>query len=64
MIRWFDYCTRRNIDPFQSNVNQGAEFWHNTFMRVLVTQWLIQPDQLFPTKYGNPLVSTPLLSGC
>ena len=24
--RWFDYCARQNIDPFDSSVNQGAEF--------------------------------------
>ena len=24
--RWFDYCTRHNIDPFDSSVNQVAEF--------------------------------------
>ena len=26
IIQWFDYCTRLNIDPFDSSVNQGAEF--------------------------------------
>ena len=24
--RWLDYCTRHSIDPFDSSVNQGAEF--------------------------------------
>ena len=24
--RWFNYCTRGNMDPFHSGVNQGAEF--------------------------------------
>ena len=42
-------------------------FWQNTFMRVLVTQWLIQPDQLYlvssQQSMVHPLASNPLLEG-
>ena len=38
---WFNYCARHNIDPFDSSVNQGAEFLEEYSMRVLATQWLI-----------------------
>ena len=24
--RWFGYCTRQNVDPFESSLNQSAEF--------------------------------------
>ena len=56
--RWFNYYTWHNRDPFDSSLNQGAEF---------LAEYLIQPDQLYLVfslqKMVHPLARIHLLQG-
>ena len=65
--RWFDYCTRHNIDPFNSSVNQGAEFLAEYFHEGVSYSKVNTARSAFSSisqqKMVHPLASTPLLLG-
>ena len=56
--RRLDYCTRHNIDPFDSSVNQGAEFlakyFHEGVSYSVANTAGPVLSSVFPAKYGTP----------
>ena len=63
--RWFDYCTRHNIDSFDSSVNQGveflAEYFHEGVSYSMVNTARSALSSVFPEKGGTPFVKHPLI---
>ena len=63
--RWFDYCTRHNIDPFDSSVNQGAEFlaeyFHEGVSYSMVNTARSALSSVFPAKEGTLFGKHPLI---
>ena len=62
--RWFDYCTRHKIDPFDSSVNQVAEFlaeyFHEAASYSMVNKARSALSRVFPAKEGAPFGNHPL----
>ena len=61
--RWFNYCTRHNIDPFDSSVNQGAEslaeYFHEGVSYSMVNTARSALSSVFPAKDGIPFGKHP-----
>ena len=55
--RWFGYCTRHNLDPFYSSVNQRAELLAQYFHEG--ASYSVQPDQLYLVFSQQPKDGTP-----
>ena len=55
--RWFNSCTRHNIDPFDSSVNQGAEvlaeYFHEGVSYTMVNTARSALSSIFPAKDGT-----------
>ena len=63
--QWFDYCTRHNIDPFDSSVNQGAEFLAEYFhegVSYLMVNTARSALFIFPAKDGTRFGKHPLIT--
>ena len=62
--RWFDCFTRHNIDPFDSNVNQGAEYlaeyFHESVNYSMVNTARSDLSSIFSAKYSTPFGKQPL----
>ena len=58
--RWLDYCTRHNIDLFDSSVNQGAEFLEEYFHEVVSSSMVntarLALSSVFTAKEGTSFV--------
>ena len=62
--RWFDYCTRHNIDPFDSNVKGAeflAEYFHEAVSYSMVNTARSALSSVFLAKYGTPFGKHPLI---
>ena len=63
--RWFDYYTRHNIDPFDSSVNQGAEFlaeyFHEGVSHSMFNTARSALSSVFPAKEGKIFGKHPLI---
>ena len=63
--RWFDYCTRHNVDPFNSSVNKGteflAEYFHEGVSHSMVNTARSASSSVFPAKEGTLFGKHPLI---
>ena len=63
--RWFDYCTRYNVDPFNSSVNQDeeflAEYFHEGVSYSMVNTARSALSSVFPANDGTPFGKHPLI---
>ena len=63
--RQSDYCTRHNIDTFDSSVNQGgeflAEYFHKGVSYSMVNTARSALSNVFPAKEGTPFGKHPLI---
>ena len=63
--RWFDYCTRHNIDPFDYSVNQGSEFlaeyFHECVNYSMVNTARSALSSVFPAKDGTHFGKHPFI---
>ena len=64
--RWFNYYTRHNRDPFDSSLNQGAEFlaeyFHEGVSYSIVNTARSALSSVFPAKDGTPFGKDPLIA--
>ena len=63
--QWFNYCTRHNIDLFDSSVNQDTEFladyFHEGVGYSMVNTARSALSSIFPAKDGTPFRKHPLI---
>ena len=60
--RWFDYCTRHNIDPFDSSVCQGEEYFHEGISYSIINVTGSTLCKVFPAENGTPFSKHPFVA--